>query len=475
MSYKKTILVVFVFLIFLTLPFTILAQSEQTLPLTKDKFIFNYDYAFFRSQNDYVLLELYYSIFRNHLKYVPVEGKFGAEFTFTAEVWQNDSLLAKTPWKNVDVIDSLSLIGPGQKLYGVGYFALKPGEYLLKVEVLDANSGFSRRYENQLSITELSKDSIALSDIQLASKIEKAKSQNRFYKNGYMVIPNSERFYGTGLPMLMFYAEVYNLKKENEPDTTRYSMKYQVLDGDGQVVRAFPEKVRVKPGESAVEVSGMNIISFRSGTYYLEVIARDLFNNKIASRKKKFFIYREGDLAMSDSTAKALQQERLEAAYKRIYSNLSVEALDEEFSGASYIARSEEKKIYKTLDVAGKRNFLIDFWKKRDETVGTPENEFRDKYLALMRTADERFTEVDKGWKSDRGRILLMYGIPDEIERFPYTAENKPYVIWKYFSVQGGVIFIFVDKRDYGRYELVNSTARGELNDPEWERWIRPN
>ena len=94
--------------------------------------------------------------------------------------------------------------------------------------------------------------------------------------------------------------------------------------------------------------------------------------------------------------------------------------------------------------------------------------------MKLVNTANQQFREMKQGWRTDRGRVLLLYGVPDEIERFPYSAENKPYEIWKYFSIQGGVIFVFVDKRELGRYELVHSTARGELNDPEWERWIRP-
>ena len=80
-----------------------------------------------------------------------------------------------------------------------------------------------------------------------------------------------------------------------------------------------------------------------------------------------------------------------------------------------------------------------------------------------------------EGWRTDRGRILLIYGEPDEYDRYPFSNDNKAYEIWRFFSVQGGVEFIFVDRRDMGDYELVHSTARGELYDPEWTRWISPN
>ena len=80
-----------------------------------------------------------------------------------------------------------------------------------------------------------------------------------------------------------------------------------------------------------------------------------------------------------------------------------------------------------------------------------------------------------EGWRTDRGRVMLVYGKPDEVERFPFSSDNKAYEVWHYFSLQGGIDFIFVDRRDMGDYELVHSTARGELYDPDWVRWIDPS
>ena len=49
------------------------------------------------------------------------------------------------------------------------------------------------------------------------------------------------------------------------------------------------------------------------------------------------------------------------------------------------------------------------------------------------------------GWKTDRGRVLILYGEPNEIERFPNQMDKKPYEIWHYDDVEGGVIFVFAD------------------------------
>lgn len=455
--------------------FTSEAQIAGEKSLAPAQLNFGLDVGLFRAQDDFVLLEIYYSLFRNYLKFLPDSARWRAEFSLTAEIYANDSLLASDRWENMDVVDSLSQITPGQKLFGLGYFALKPGNYILKATLRDHVSQLEKQRERQLVIAPIPADKLLLSDIELATQIKPSQQQGLFFKNGYHIIPNPDQIYGTGLPMLMFYAEIYNLRQNADHDTSSYSVQYRILDGDMQKVREFPVKIRHKPGASAVEVSGMNIISFHSGTYFLEIAVNDFASGESFSRQKKFYIFREGDLAMSDSAAQKLATDRLKASLERIYSNMDAGAIDEEFDATQYISTSDEKKIYKTLDTRGKQAFLLEFWKKRDTSPETPQNEFRDNYLKAVNTANKEFSGFKKGYKSDRGRVLLIYGVPDEIERIPMSMETKAHHIWKYYSVQGGVQFVFVDKQGFGDFELVNSTARGEINDPDWERWINPN
>jgi hypothetical protein len=66
-----------------------------------------------------------------------------------------------------------------------------------------------------------------------------------------------------------------------------------------------------------------------------------------------------------------------------------------------------------------------------------------------------------------------MYGEPDEIERFPSELDKKPYEIWHYNSIEGGVIFVFGDVTGFSNFELLHSTKRGELRDDNWMRKIQ--
>ncbi|MDZ7265273.1 MAG: GWxTD domain-containing protein [candidate division KSB1 bacterium] len=453
----------------------VLSQISQQAATGPEQLYFGFDLARFRAQQDFVFVELYYSTFRNYLKFVADSAGWTARFSFKAEIFQNDSLLATEEWINFDHVDSLSDVKQNQKLFGLGYFALKPGDHILKLSMTDLNSNLTSEKKRNLFILPFPVTTLAISDIELATQISPSNQQTRFYKNGYQLIPNPDQIYGTGLPMLTFYAEIYNLTKSSDADTGSYSVQYRLLSSEGLLLREFPPRVRKKPGASAVEVSAVNIISFRSGTYFLEIVAQDFQTGQIASQQKKFFIYREGDLALSDSATQKLNEEKLRALMERTYKNMSSQALDEEFESASYIATNEEKNIYKKLDLPGKQAFLLEFWRKRDKTPETPQNEYRDEYLKLVNTANHEFSGFKRGWKSDRGRVLLVYGPPDEIERVPLSMETKAHHIWKYYSIQGGVIFVFVDKQGFGDFELVHSTARGELSDDDWERWIDPN
>jgi len=77
------------------------------------------------------------------------------------------------------------------------------------------------------------------------------------------------------------------------------------------------------------------------------------------------------------------------------------------------------------------------------------------------------------GWKSDRGRVYIMYGAPDDIERNVNAMDTYPYEIWRYNQYEGGVLFVFLDKNNSGMYQLVHSTKEGELSDPNWEDFIK--
>jgi GWxTD domain-containing protein len=306
-----------------------------------------------------------------------------------------------------------------------------------------------------------------MSDLQLAARIDRDTTQSVFYKNRHLVLPNPSALYGLELPVLFFYTEIYNL---HFPSDSSYSVHYRIYDGNGNEVKSLPSKRRSIAGARLVEIGGFNIVSLTSGSYLLEVRAVDHTTQQEAFRRHKFFVYREKDQPEAGTLTGASAFDLL----SQVYRALTERELDKEFETTRYISSTEEKKIYRSLQPEGKRDFLVRFWQKRDQSQETPRNEYRENYLALAKYANDHFSGFREGWKTDMGRVLLVYGQPDEVERFPSSGEARSYQIWRYFDIEGGVEFIFVDLKSGGEFELVHSTARNELQDYSWQRWLNP-
>jgi len=106
--------------------------------------------------------------------------------------------------------------------------------------------------------------------------------------------------------------------------------------------------------------------------------------------------------------AKSLKQE-LGKTYKKW--------LDED---VRWIISDEERAAFKQLSNDEERDqFIEGFWQRRDPTPDTVENEFKEEHYARIAYANEHFAAGIPGWKSDRGRMYIMYGKPDEIESHP--------------------------------------------------------
>lgn len=101
-----------------------------------------------------------------------------------------------------------------------------------------------------------------------------------------------------------------------------------------------------------------------------------------------------------------------------------------------------------------RRKLWEEFWDKRDPTAGEEVNEARREYYSRIDYANEHFSSgMNPGWRTDRGRIYVILGPPDRIERHPFELGSKPYQIWYYDS--RGYELIFTE-RYVGEYELIN-------------------
>ena len=117
---------------------------------------------------------------------------------------------------------------------------------------------------------------------------------------------------------------------------------------------------------------------------------------------------------------------------------------------------TEELRMAETLEE--RKEAWDRFWEARDPDPATLQNEALMEFFRRVRHANEYFSDFDDGWKSDRGRVYIVYGPPDEIENRPMSVNSAPYEVWYYYD--SGRVFVFVDRMGFGRYELVGPMAR---------------
>jgi GWxTD domain-containing protein len=136
-----------------------------------------------------------------------------------------------------------------------------------------------------------------------------------------------------------------------------------------------------------------------------------------------------------------------------------------------YIITDKERDIFLQLETDRERNLFIEaFWKMRDPTQGTPENEFREEHYKRIAFANKFLGRetTRPGWKTDRGRIYIILGAPISIERFPERMMVQPSQIWYYqgspqYGFPTAFNLVFYKRGGIGEYRLYSPVQDGPI------------
>jgi len=162
------------------------------------------------------------------------------------------------------------------------------------------------------------------------------------------------------------------------------------------------------------------------------------------------------------------QKKKKEAQLKRELESPYRKWLNED---VTYIITDEERAAFKRLQTDEEREqFIESFWLRRDPTPDTIENEFKEEHYRRIAYANEHFASGVPGWKTDRGRIYIVYGPPDEIDdhssggsynRSPEEGGGEtstyPFQDWRYRYIDGignNVMIEFVDPTMSGEFHM---------------------
>ena len=435
------------------------------------KITFEFDYAQFGYDSLSNYVEFYYSFNQLGLTYVDTDTVDYVQGLLQIQI--DDSITSS------NIIDKHWIIsneitdsaGLDRSLIGMVGFVIDKGSYIVNVTGSDANNPLNEKTINEkIYVVPFLNSTTSLSDVQLASNIvpNSDNTSSIFYKNTYEVTPLPASVGGEMQPVMFYYTELYNLKAD--PTNSEMRLDEMIINSRGQLISSKSKRIN-KSADTRVEVGIVKAYKLPTDTYTLLLNLIDSVANYGVSSSKRFFVYNPS-VVPTDTF-----QTTVSPVLSTTFGAMSEEEIDDLFDKSKYIATAPETDRYKALSTEdAKREFIYTFWKARDENPADDRNENYLNYVKRVNESDARFSALGKkGWKTDRGRVLIVYGEPTEIQRYPNTTDARPYEIWRYESLEGGVEFIFGDLTGFSDYQLLHSTKRGELRDDYWQRRIAIN
>jgi GWxTD domain-containing protein len=425
---------------------------------------FSIDYSRFHYSDTSGYLEVSYAVYPYSVTFQKNRDTLCGEVVFKVVIRnvKNDSLVVGSSFSmSMNIGDTAASSMNGAYL-GRTKHIIPNGLYELKVYGYDALDRSRRDSLHKSFSIDRYDSTVRISDVSLCSQIEKSDNKaSPFYKNSYETIVNPGLVFGSnGKPVVFTYAEFYNLKM-----AVPYLVTAQIVDARNAIQK---RRVRTKQYsvKNAVDVATLNVMTIPSGKYKFQLIFADTLGNEFARTEKQIFIYNP---QVKQAAAATMSAKSVELA------GLSDEELIDEFSKARYVAAAGDVNTFEKLQTKeARREFLAGFWAKIEKEQRGTTDLTRKIYLERVKFANERYSEMGKeGWRSDRGRVHCMQGDPDEIQRFPSLDTSKPYEIWNYNQIEGGIIFVFVDRFGIGNYMLMHSTMRGELQDESWQQYLQ--
>ena len=438
------------------------AAAQRIAP--RGPFVLNVDYARFRYDSTKAYVEIYFGFYPRLITFEQAGEQYAGKVTVYSRL-RNDQTgqlhLNSVATLPVAVADTTEEAFAHTIVSEEGY-AIPFGQYTLDVLAVDSLDQARRDSISMPLLLSALDNGPAASDLELCSSIKTSTTKNSpFYKNTLEVIPNPTLVFGvTNHPVIFSYLELYNLHPDQEFEVTT-----SVLTGQGETVKESTRKKSYSVA-NAVEATTMNVVSIESGKYRYVVVVRDSAQQEIVRSEKYFYLYNP-HIKPKETNPAMLKSNEL--------AGLSADELTLEFRQARYIAKDAEINTFSELSSEdAMRDFMAKFWSEVEAGKEGRYSITRAEYLHRVAAANQRYRAFNKpGWLTDRGRVSILYGEPDEVERYPSTEYGRPYEIWHYYHIENGVEFVFIDRSGFGEYTLVHSTKRGELRDDQWQRFLQ--
>lgn len=341
-----------------------------------------------------------------------------------------------------------------------------PGKYLAVAEVSDqTNPNPTQSYViREFEIKRLNKSEFGFSDLKWVSRRESPKGRGFGRKDFLPMVTND---YFLNQDTMRFYLEFYHTDQLMED---RFFIRSVIYQGDQRIWTTQTDEERKVARSFNAYVESMFIGKLRSNTYYLQVelLGSDL--RTVKTYRKKFYVYNSRLDAEYEATVNA------NSPQIEIFNQYSEEQLEYYIATLMYKATEQEQNFARILETYDqKKNFIYSFFSKRVSRQEKVIAQWKGHLLALDYVNENFKSSLREGWQTDRGRVFLKYGIPNDVERFPSESSIVPYEIWRFNRVgaQTNIVFVFYDPDlAMNEYPLLHSNKYGETNNPRWQSML---
>lgn len=259
---------------------------------------------------------------------------------------------------------------------------------------------------------------------------------------------------------LTYYAEVYPWAGA----ATAGELRVDVFGEGGRSIVSTPARAIQMEARGGVTRGTVDLAGLPEGSYRLRLRVRLGDSTLVAEAP-----FRMGALMVVAANTGAAPSDA------DPFEGATEERLDSLYAPLDFILDSRtEAGVYDRLSADGKRRFLREFWRRRDPTPGDAGNAALTDFYRSVAYANDAFRQSRAGsmlgWRSDRGRIYLRHGRPDEVLRRP-VASPRPYEAWKYTRGRASW-YVFYDRNGLGDYVLIGTNDRREPGLQNWDRYL---
>lgn len=451
--------------------FNILANSKVTAYLT---------YAAFNVPSKTPYLETYLSIIGNSVNFVKnASGKFQGAVEISISFLQDGAI------KNAQ---KYTLNSPETIDTGLAYpnfidqqrFTLVNGAYIMEVSIADKNNRVEKPFTTQVPITiNFNENAILVSDFQLLESYTKSVNSTILTKSGYDLLPYVSTFYPNNIQKLKFYSEIYNSKKILGAEQ-KMILSYFIESYEKRIkLTDYSAFSKQTANDVNILLSEFDISKLPTGNYNLVLEVRDK-ENKIQAEQKLFFQRQNTNGKFSYEDLKSVDvRNTFVTSYTNVDTLVGYLRCLRPISTLSEVQYAENQLKERKLDIM--QQFFYNFWKVRNEQE--PQLAWLEYYKEVMKVNKEFGTYGLKGYDTDRGRVYLQYGPPDQRSKVEAEPSAYPYEIWEYYRLidkslattysenkQSNKKFVFYNPDLVtNKFTLIHSTAQGEIYNTRWE------